>query len=105
MTDNFMDKIAATMGMRIGDKFDILDGFGDKFVDGPYILTSEGIFDRNGDGLCMDESESFFAGRFEAVVSDPIAEKLRNIEEELDLMDKEFKDIADEIKELKEQIG
>ena len=105
MTDNFMSKIANAIGMKIGDKFDLLNSDGDKYSYGPYILTNEGVFDCGGDGLSMDESESFFAGRIKPIESDPIAEKLRNIEEELDLMDKEFKDIADEIKELKEQIA
>lgn len=102
MTDNFMNKIADAMGMKIGDKFDLLNSDGGEFPYGPYTITNEGILDCGGDGLSMNESVSFFAGRIKPVESDPIAEKLSNIEEKLDLMDKEFEEIADEINELKE---
>lgn len=102
MTDNFMNKIADAMGMKIGDKFDLLDSDGGKYSYGPYTITNEGILDCGGDGLSMSETASFFAGRIKPVESDSIAEKLSNIEEKLDLMDKEFEEIADEINELKE---
>ena len=102
MTDNFMNKIADAMGMKIGDKFDLLNSDGGEFPYGPYTITNEGILDCGGDGLSMNESVSFFAGRIKPVESDPIAEKLSNIEEKLDLMDKQFEEIANEINELKE---
>ncbi len=104
MTDNFMEKIAAAMGLKIGDKIHLYDRSGEylDYGDEPYTVTADGVVDCEGLQLCGDESEAFFAGRFEKVVDADLDEKLRNIEDELELMSIEIDDLTAEVRDIME---
>ena len=102
MTDNFMEKIAEVMGMKIGDKFSLYYPTGEKVSRFDFLITENGIYDDEGYPFSMDEAEAFFAGRFEK--ESDIDRKLRNIEEELEIMTLEVQDLTEEIKGIKEQM-
>lgn len=106
MIDNtFMNKIAKAMGLEYGDEFYLYSFSGAMLNDRPYYINEYGVFDADGEPLAMEESEAFFAGKFKkAVPTEAIAEKIRNIEEELELMDMEIVDLMRDLDELKGQL-